>query len=197
MATEPAIIETIEPQARRWTQQEYFQMAELNWFEGHRVQLIDGEVVMMSPQRHAHAAAIALAEEALRAVFESGHWIRIQMPLNLGPHSLPEPDVAVVRGTIRDFSDHPTSAVLVLEVSDTTLEFDRNEKSRLYADANLEDYWLVNLIDRQLEVFRNPIRHVAEDDSPRYGDLRILKPQETIEPLATPDKMISVRDLLP
>ena len=99
---------------------------------GERAELIDGEVLAMTPQGSLHATAVVLVEEALRAAFAAGYVIRVQMPLALDPSSEPEPDVAVVRGSPRDYRDaHPTSALLVVEVANATLGYDRDQKGSL------------------------------------------------------------------
>lgn len=80
------------------------------------------------------------------------------MPLNLTPVSQPEPDIAVVKGSARDYAvAHPTTALLVVEVAESTLAFDRGEKASLYAGAGISEYWVLNLVARRLEVSRDPI----------------------------------------
>jgi Uma2 family endonuclease len=144
-----------EPQVRRWTKSEYHQAADLGWFDGQRVELLDGEVIEMAPQRDAHAYAVRLAADACQRRWGATHTILVQMPLNLGPDSEPEPDVAVVKGSLREVRKHPTEAELVIEVADTTLSFDRLRKSELYARHRISEYWIVNLVDRQVEVYRS------------------------------------------
>src|SRR2546427_3694659 len=115
-------------QVRRWTRQEYDRMVEAGVLApGERAELIDGEVLAMTPQGSLHATAVVLVEEALRAAFATGYVIRAQMPLALDPSS--EPDVAVVRGSPRDYRGaHPTSALLVVEGAEATLGYDRDPK---------------------------------------------------------------------
>jgi Uma2 family endonuclease len=156
-----------------------------------RVELIDGEIVNMVPQGSLHATALQLAEEQLRAVFAATHAVRVQMPLALDDASEPEPDLAVVVGGPRDYRDaHPSSAVLVVEVADTTLVFDREQKQRLYARAGIEEYWIVNLTARQLEVRRDP-------RGESYASSATLQTGDSVAPLAAPDRRIAVSDLLP
>src|SRR5439155_3890171 len=111
------------PRRRRWTRDEYYRLAEIGFFRDQRVELVDGEIVQMPPQKNFHVIGIDLVHQALQKAFGPGHWVRIQAPLHLRPNSAPEPDLAVVRGSSRDYAatDHPTSALLVVEVSDTTL----------------------------------------------------------------------------
>jgi Uma2 family endonuclease len=186
-----------EPTPKQWTRAEYHQMADLGWFQGQRVELIAGEVVVMNAQRFGHYAAIDRTVEALERAFGRGHWVRAQAPLVLDSLSEPEPDVSVVAGTRDDYTDHPTTAVLVVEVSDTTLNHDRTRKAGLYARAGIADYWIVNLVDGVVEVRRTPVVDDAASHGSHYADLRILEPTDSISPLATPASLVVAADLLP
>jgi len=187
------------PLIRRWTRMEYLKMADAGVFApGERVELIEGEVIVMTPQKSPHAVAGGLVEDALRAAFGPGFHVRSQRPLNLGPDSEPEPDAAVVRGTLRDYVDaHPTMAVLIVEVSDTTLAFDRERKGPLYAKAGIPEYWILNLIDRVLEVHRDPGPLPEDPSRSGYRPTQRLGRSETVTPLAAPSATIRVADLLP
>jgi hypothetical protein len=103
----------------------------------------------------------------------------------------------VVSGSPRDYKDHPTSALLVVEISDATLLFDRTRKAALYAAANVGDYWIVNLVDRCVEVHRKPMRDAADRRRFRYGEIRTITVGESITPLAAPKAKIAVGELLP
>ena len=97
-----------EPKTIRWTRNQYYQMAELGFFRGKRVELIKGEIIEMSPMKSAHATAISLAIEVLGEIFAKNFIVRSQLPMSFGKTDEPEPDVAVVKGTIRDYSGtHP------------------------------------------------------------------------------------------
>jgi Uma2 family endonuclease len=122
----------------------------------------------------------------------------MQGPLDLRPHSEPEPDVAVVPGRRQDYAvRHPHIALLVVEVSDTSLAQDRGDKASLYAAAGITDYWIVNLVDGQLEVFRNPIADPSQRHGHRYADVIVLARSDRVTPLAFPSVSIPVADLLP
>lgn len=176
----------------RWTRQQYDDMVLHDIFQPEeRVELIEGVVVDMSPQKSFHATAISLIEEILRSVFRSGYIVRTQMPLALDEHSEPEPDVAVVPGQARDYTHaHPTMAALVVEVADTTLRLDRKIKQAVYARNDIAEYWIVNLQDHCLEVYRNP-------QGEQYQSQTVLQRGETLAPLTRPDYRIAVTDLLP
>lgn len=183
--------EILEP-IHRWTRQQYEDMVLQDIFQpGERVELIDGLIIDMSPQKSFHAVAIRLVEEALRSAFATGHDVRVQMPLALDDTSEPEPDVAVVPGKVRDYTHaHPTTAVLVVEVADATLRLDRNTKQAVYARNGIVEYWIVNLKNNSLEVYR-------EHQADHYRFQAILHSSDTVQPLVRPDHAIAVADLLP
>jgi Uma2 family endonuclease len=184
--------------SRRWSKRDYHRLGELGFFVGQRVELIEGKLMVLSPQRPEHATAVLLVADVLGPLFGAGHHPRPQLPIDLGQTSEPEPDVAVVVGTLQDYrAAHPTSAVLIVEVSDTTLRYDRRRKGSLYARAGIADYWIVNLRRRQLEVYRSPIPDAAARYGHRYSNRMDLLPPSAVSPLALPQVTIAVADLLP
>jgi Uma2 family endonuclease len=189
----------VEPVIRRWTREEYYRMGEAGFFEDQRVELIEGEIVQMAPQKDVHAVAIGLAARALAKAFGPQFWIRQQLPVRIGTTSEPEPDLSVVAGEPRDYlgSDHPDTALLLIEVSDTTLAFDRGRKASLYASAGFTDYWIVNLIQRRIEVYRDPVTDPAAPSGYRYRTVTVHESSGSIPPLAAPSTPIAVADLLP
>jgi Uma2 family endonuclease len=187
-----------EPRPYRWTRDEYYKLCEAEWFQGKRVQLIDGEIIEMSAQKNEHGIAITLTEDALRAVFGPSFWVRTQLSLDLSPHSVPDPDLAVVPGTPRSYvgASVPTTALLVVEVAEK-LWYDRNRKANLYAASGISDYWIVNLVDRQVEVYRDPVPDASQPFGYRYASDTDLLPGAVVSPLALPGASIPVDDLLP
>jgi Uma2 family endonuclease len=187
----------VEP--RRWTRAEYERMTELDLFDPEeQLELIDGEILRVPPPKPPHSTGVALVHEALRAAWGPGAHVRSQAPIALDPMSEPQPDVSVVRGSIRDYREaHPEVPLLAVEVSHTTLVFDRRRKASLYARAGIAEYWLVNVSDGVLEVYRDPV----EDSSARYGwtyrTVTRLRPGDRVTPLADPQAQIAVVDLLP
>ncbi|MDB5297368.1 MAG: uncharacterized protein JWO31_3351, partial [Phycisphaerales bacterium] len=147
----------LEPRIKRWSRAEYYQMAELGWFRGKRVFLLSGEIYEMAGQGYWHSVGIGKINDVLADIFPRGRfWIRPQMPLDLiDGSSDPEPDLAVVRGTPDDFLSHPSTAPLAVEVADSSLSLDR-KKAAYYAATGVPEYWIVNLRDRVLEVYRQP-----------------------------------------
>jgi Uma2 family endonuclease len=185
-----------EPAPRRWTREEYYRMGDLGFFHGQPVELIEGEIMVLSPQSWPHASTVDRVAVALHRVPESIFWVRTQCPLNLNT-SDPEPDASVVLGRREDYSDHPTIAVLIVEVSDSTLNYDRTRKASLYARAGIADYWIVNLVNNQLEVRRDPRPDSSQHYGHGYASLTTLVPPAVVSPLAAPQVSLAVADLLP
>jgi len=184
---------------KRWARVEYERLIDLAVFPpGDRVELVGGQLVVREPQGSPHSVAVQLAEDALRAAFGSGWAVRVQMPVALDDESEPEPDVAVCAGRPRDYlAGHPTRPVLLVEVAETSMAFDREHKGSLYARAELPEYWLVNLADRLLEVYRDPVPSADAPYGWRFSALLRLGPTDAVSPLAAPQARIPVADLLP
>ena len=186
------------PQVHQWTRDEYYKMAEAGLFEGKHVELIEGRVIEMSPSGSAHATGVSLVGDTLKSAFGPGFAVRWQMPLDLGDLSAPEPDIAVVSGAARDYANaHPRTAVLIVEVSESSLNYGRTEKASLYAAAGIADYWMLNLRDRQLEVRRDPVPDETQMYGFRYKSVRVLNAWDFVSPLAAPQASIAIVDLLP
>ena len=189
----------MDVQERKWTRLEYERLVEAEILGPEdRVELLGGAMICKEPQYSPHATAMLLVERELTAAFGPGWVVRPQMPVGLDDESMPEPDVCVVPGDPRDYRDaHPTRPVLVVEVALSRLGFDRDRKGSLYARAGLADYWIVNLPDRRLEIYRGPLPDGAAPFGWRYGTAQALGPEARVSPLAKPDASVSVSDLLP
>ena len=175
---------------RRFTPDEYAWLIAEGFFDGERLELIDGELIEIMPQKPAHRLVVSLVLPIALRWSGDTHHVLCQSPLRLG-ESVPEPDIAIVPGQPRDYRDaHPTAAALIVEVSDTTLEYDRTTKALLYAHGGIEDYWLINVNNRTLEVRRQPT------DS-GYLSLQIYSEGDAVAPLAAPYDPVAVADLLP
>lgn len=171
---------------RKWTREDYGRLIEAGILtEADPVQLIAGEIVEMSPEKSAHAAVVELVAEALRASIPEGWHVRVQHPLALAEDSEPEPDLAVVAGSIRDYlAKHPSRASLVVEVSESSIAYDRSVKAELYARSDVDAYWIVDLTRATLEV--------------RKGDtLTTLRGGQSVTPPLAGAKPVAVSDLLP
>jgi Uma2 family endonuclease len=184
---------------RRWTLEEFERAEQMGVFgPQERLELIGGDIYEEQPVNSPHASGVSGLEEALRSISPSGVYIRTQSPLAAGPDSQPLPDLAVVKGQWRDYTDHhPAFAVLVAEVSDTTLSLDRLTKASLYARTGIPEYWILNLNERLLEVHREPVPATAEPFGHHYRSITRLTETETVEPLFAPNEIIKVSDLLP
>ena len=192
MLPSPTTSPQTDPKLHLWTRAEYHRIGEMGLLADRRVQLIRGQVIEMSPMKSRHATGIILMAEVFREILGlQGGSIRQQLPLVLNSHSEPEPDLAVVSGSPRDYAQaHPTTALLVGEVSDSTLKFDQQTKSALYAEAGIPEYWILNLVDNQVEVYRDP--------SPEgYQTRQVWGSQDLISSLINPDRRVSVSELLP
>ncbi|HEU5407786.1 MAG TPA: Uma2 family endonuclease [Nitrospira sp.] len=191
MMTAPAV------QIKRWTRREYDRMAEAGLFgPDEQVELLEGEIITVTPQQSLHSACIGLIDGALRQAFGPSYWIRIQLPLIVDPDSEPEPDLAVVPGSPRDYvHDHPRTALLVVEVADSTIAKDRTYKTKIYARAGIQEYWIVNLAEHCLEVYRDPV--AAPGPASLYRSSQKLTPSDSIAPLAATTATVAVADLLP
>src|SRR5262245_46685776 len=171
---------------RRWTRAEYDQLIEIGVFRPEeRLELLGGELIVSEPQNTAHYTTVGLVEDALRAVLPQGWLVRSQGPIELDDDSQPEPDIAVTFGDRRSYSRrHPARPALVVEVADSRLGFDRDHKGSLYARAHLEDYWIVNLVDRVLEVYRRPVPDPAAPFGWRPASMETLSAESTVELVA-------------
>jgi Uma2 family endonuclease len=187
----------IEP--RRWTRAEYERMVEHGLLgPDDPVELIDGEILTMAPQYSPHSATVMHVQTVLRTAFGSDYHVRVQMPFALDDMSEPEPDLAVVVGAELDyFHGHPEAAALLVEVANTTLSFARRRKGSLYARARVADYWIVNLADRQLEIYREPVVDSSAHYGWSYARSQLLRGPDVVSPLAAPQTEIAAGELLP
>ena len=178
------------PTAKLWTVDEFHRLGELGVFEGRQAMLIDGTILEEGPMNPPHAIALELATEVFRSIFGPGWRIRSQLPILFGQQIDPQPDFAVLRGSARDTGEHPTTAELIVEISDTSLKYDTAEKADLYAAAGIPEYWVLDLNGRQLMVFRDPTEN-------GYGTKFTVAADGTVAPLAKPDVPVKIADLLP
>ena len=173
----------------RWSVEDYHQLVDAGFLVGQQVELIAGEILERVPERADHTYMWGSLVERLRRLLGDRALVRPPAPITLS-NSEPEPDIAVVRGTWEDCRDrHPgvNDIFLLVEVSRSTLRFDRSTKVALYGSEGIEEYWIVDLQNRCLEVYRNP-------GNGGYGDRQVLT-EGAIAPLAFPDCVIQVESL--
>jgi Uma2 family endonuclease len=190
----PETSAALRPKAARWrwTRDAFNRLTELGFFhEDDRVELIQGEIVPMSPPSPLHASYVNPVEDILKALFGNGFYVRTEQPLALSVDSQPQPDIAVCVGTGRDYrASFPNAdqTRLVVEIANTTLADDRAVKGPLYASADIPEYWIMNLADECLEVYREP-------DGTQYRWRRIYTLDETVTPVAAPAASVAVSAL--
>lgn len=194
----PAPVPAFVPKPHHWTCKQFNDMGDVGALEGHSVILVDGEILDMPNPNPPHNSLVGIADYALKELFRPGYWVRVQMGLPTGLDTDPVPDLAVVVGSPRDFpTTHPPTAVLIVEVSDTSLDYDTGPKSHLYAAAGIADYWVVDVNGGQLFVFRDPVADPAAPRGFRYNTTVTLARGQTVTPLAAPTAVVAVADLLP
>ncbi len=178
---------------RRFNVRDYYRMAKAGILhEDDRVELIDGEIVEMAPIGHHHAGVVDRLTYVFIQAFRGVAQVRVQNPIRLDEWNEPQPDLTLLRPRA-DFytSSHPTSEdiLLVVEVADSSLQFDRRVKLPLYARRGIPEMWLVDLRRQTIDVHRDP----APDG---YRTSTILRRGDRIAPVAFPDREMAVADLL-
>ncbi len=182
----------------RWTIAEYRELGQLDVFRDKKTFLLKGVIYVVAQPNPPHDTALSLANEWLRGVFRGGHHVRPQMGFDVGTEHDPGPDLAVVPGAIRDYSTRmPSTAVLIVEVSETSLSKDITGKAEAYATAGVSDYWVIDLKNRQIHVFRDPVELPEGLEATAYRTHLVFGAEETLAPLAAPDASVKVADLLP
>ncbi len=194
VASTTATLDTLEPPTPhryRLRVAEYHRLGEIGIFdEDSRVELIEGDLIAMPPIGCQHAGHLdRIAQPFFRQVTQG--IVRVQSPIQLGDHSEPQPDLAVLRYR-EDFYTRshplPEDVLLLIEVSDSTLRYDRDTKVPLYAKAGIPEVWLLDLVGKRLEVYRRP--------SPEgYREIHYPPPTEDIAPVLLPELTLNVASL--
>ena len=197
LAFAPARMEEFAPRTKRWNRDEYFRLAELGLIPEKHVELIDGVIYEVSPHSFDHYWSIEVVARLLERIFGETYWVRRQGPCVHGEWSEPEPDITVVKGSLEEFSEHPTTAVLAVEVSKTSLSFDRGRKANLYAIMGIPDYWVLDLEHRQLLVLRQPVADASVPFGHRYSQVESVPAEGFVSPLEKPAARIAVAQMLP
>lgn len=171
----------------KWTIDDYHRMIAAGILDNRRVELLKGEIVEMSPEGEPHAYFSSEAGEYLIRLLGDRAMVRPAKPITLPNDSEPEPDIAIVQRLGREYLEHhpyPENVLWLIEYSDSSLDKDLETKSRIYAEAKIPEYWVVNLKKRQIVVFRDPEDGEYATKSTLTGG--------TIYPLAFPDLAVSV-----
>ena len=193
MLADPPVIATRRT-PKRWTKREYHAAA-ATFLEGQRVYLYRGELIQMPAMGALHIRGIKRLTYWLIETFRPTFEVCIQTPFELPDDSEPQPDGAVYTAEQDARLPCPNAAVLIVEISDSSIELDRAMADD-YAAAGVPDYWIVNVIDRLIEVYRNPMADPASPTGHRYADRRVQAVGESITPLARPDAAVAVATLV-
>ncbi|MEG4497873.1 Uma2 family endonuclease [Microcoleus sp. F10-C6] len=168
--------------AKRFSIAEYHRLGELGFFApDERVELIRGEIIIMAAKGRLHSVCNSLLLEELVILLARRARLRVQEPIILSDDSEPEPDVVIARNRDDNYlSSHPEPAdiFLVIEVSDSTLKYDRTTKLSLYAETGISNYWIFNLVDNQLEMHSEPYQ--KQNGSYSYQLQRVVLPNQTV-----------------
>lgn len=179
---------------RKWTVKEYHKLGEMGFFHPEeRVELISGNIITISAKGTAHTSGTRRTANLLRDLLGNQAAVYTQDPIALDDNSEPEPDIAVVIIDPFDYATHhpiPSEVYLIIEVADSSLAYDREVKAPAYARSRIADYWVLNVCDRQLHVFREP----TEDG---YQSEVILEETASISPLQFPAFNIAIGEMLP
>ena len=185
----------LEPTAiKRWSVKSYHRMSELDILDpNERTELIAGQITLMAAKGTPHVTSLHLLANALREQIGNTALVRTQDPIQLDDFSEPEPDLVIVKGTVLEYAEQhprPEHVYLVVELTDSTLKQDCEIKEKLYAQAGLIDYWVVNLKKRQLHIFRDPT-------PTGYTSHLILTEPNQVSPLAFPNLIVTLTSILP
>jgi hypothetical protein len=185
-----------QPGQKKWTRKQFQYLGDLGMFEGCRAMLIRGDIWEEGPMDPPHATGLSKVTRYLFRTFPDIPHVRVQMPIDCGADTEPHPDLAVVPGGPDDYATaHPTQAELVVEIADSSLQFDLTTKAELYATAGFREYWVLDVTGRVLHVLRDPGPLAPGGVS--YRDQRVLSLADSVSPLAAPSAIIPVADLLP
>jgi Uma2 family endonuclease len=184
----------LELKRRRFTVEEYHWMARAGILgEDDRVELIEGEIVEVTPIGHRHAVCVNHLNRAFSHLFDDVAVVSVQNPVHVSDYSEPEPDVALLRPPGDSYlSGHPRpkDILLIVEVAETSADPDRRAKVPLYARSGIQEVWLVDLEQHSITAYRDP----TPDG---YRSARVFRRGESISPAAFPDRALGTADLLP
>ncbi|MEW6236807.1 MAG: Uma2 family endonuclease [Candidatus Omnitrophota bacterium] len=184
---------SIQTLKRLFTIEEYYQMGRSGIFtEDDHVELIEGEIIQMTPIGNPHAGCVKWLIQFFRRRIGEEFIIGAQDPLRLSVYSEPQPDVVLLKPRLdyyRNAHPVPDDVFLLIEVADSSLGYDKNLKIPLYAKHNIIECWLVNLQDKNIEVYRQPSEN-------GYRQILTLAPDQTLSPQAFPDILVKAGDIL-
>jgi Uma2 family endonuclease len=184
----------INLQLRLWTVDEYHRMTEAGIFApDERVELLEGRIIWMIAKGTAHRSAVGRIDRLLQDCLKNRALICVQDPVKLNERSEPEPDISVVKIDPLDYADHhptPSEVYLIIEVADSSLKLDCETKAQAYSLAGIKDYWVLDVVKRELHIFRNQTQN-------GYESQVIIGETVSVSPLEFPDLQIRLSDMLP
>ena len=184
----------VAAQTRRFTVDEYIRMSELGILAPtERTELVNGEIISTAAKGTAHVSATTRTKTLLEIALHTQAIIRVQDPIQLDDFSEPEPDIVIAKCDRLAYSTHhpePDGVLLVIEIADFSLKYDREVKAPLYAAAGINDYWILDVINRQLYTFRQPVNG-------HYQEPMILAATLQVAPLAFPALNLKIAEMLP
>jgi len=178
---------------KKWTRDECRRLVEMDLLPAGKFELIHGDIILKMTQHERHIYVCKQVQKALEAIF-GVDYVRLANPIAIGEHEEPEPDAAAMQRPSVDYlrmgTPLPAEVRLSVEVSDSTLQWDLNTKKEQYGGAGIPEYWVVDIPNRLLHVFREP----TPDG---YASETVLIPEDEVRLLAAPDAAVRVADLLP
>jgi Uma2 family endonuclease len=185
----------VDPPRKRWTRRECATLELSGLLDQQRVELVEGELISKMGKKRPHVNALTLVQGWLVQVFGL-RFVNAEAPIDVAPEdnptNEPEPDLIVLKQDLSHFTSNPRAQDLrlVVEIADTSLNFDLTVKAALYARAGVLEYWVLDVIGRRLLVHRNP-------QSGRYADIVVYAEHERVSPLAASSASFQVADAFP
>ena len=183
----------------RFTVREYFRMSDAGVFDDRRVELIDGRILQMPPQGIPHVACVSKCTTVCSRHFSdnSKFWLAVQSTYMVQKYDAPEPDVYILKCPVGTPQSKQPKAFLVIEASNKTYKRDSGIKLRRYAAAGIQDYWIVNLREKRVEVYRKPENSTGKKRDWQYGSIEHFYAGDSIKLLAYPKIRFPVKEMLP
>ena len=186
-ATSPASLYPA-PRRRPLRRSEYDRLVELGAFRDEKLELLEGDLVPMSPHGSEHALAIQVLTRLFARALDDSYWVRVQLPLAAGETSEPEPDLAVVPAGEYG-THHPDSASLVIEVASSSVREDLDRKARLYARGQVDEYWVIDVATGSATV------HLGRSEG-RWSSIAVFGRDSVLTPRSLPQVQVRLADLL-
>lgn len=188
----------LDPKPFRWTLSQYRELGKTGLFQGVKTMLIDGEIHTMPFPNPLHTYSLGMIEDWLKTIPLVGFHVRGQSAFDVGTKNDPGPDIAVVSGKRSDYlKQHPNTAAWIIEISESSLFFDTTTKAELYATAQVPEYWVLDLENRRLLVYRDPEPLPVGLGATAYRTHLTFGENEIVTSLLAPTSSVKVADLLP